>query len=62
MEHPSEILFTSGMASPFKASYNEYYSKLNGRRKHGGRNYEQGRVLTVAIPPGPDVTLQLSGA
>lgn len=44
-EHRSDILATHGMASRFRASYHEYYSKLNVWREHGQSSYVQGRVM-----------------
>jgi hypothetical protein len=44
-ERRSQILATSGMASPFKESYNNHYSALNAWRDQGRLKYVQGRAM-----------------
>ncbi len=44
-QRSSELITAYGLNSPFRASYNEYYSRLNVWRDRGQHEYVQGRVI-----------------
>jgi hypothetical protein len=41
----SQMITTFGLAAPFKAAYNEHYSRLNVWRDRGHQHYIQGRAI-----------------
>jgi len=45
-QHRSQTIVTFGMTPRLKASYNDYYSRLNVWREHGQHLYVPGRVVT----------------
>ncbi len=44
-QHASRMLHTFGVSSPFRASYNEHYSRVNIWRDRGADTLTQGRVV-----------------
>jgi DNA-binding CsgD family transcriptional regulator len=44
-QHRSELITTFGLKERFRASYNDYYSRLNIWREQGQQSYAQGHVV-----------------
>ena len=44
-QHRSEVIASFGLASAFRASYHEHYSRINVWREHGKHLYQTGSVL-----------------